>query len=365
MFRRRAHAFKFTLILSVSANKLRAMRKWLRPVILTVLVSFLLGIWFSLRKAENHILSRLKTLPKVVLLTDHPEWWRALADKARTQAILDLELITPPRAEWEAVIKDSAHGCHLVAIKSLFQKDLAVNQIISPFPDELATHWDQVHPDFRPKDSREKHFYLPVAWSVTRWRQSEDTPSANGRLQIKTSPDEALLAAYDLNLVGPAESDGGDEELDWSAIAKAAWNRLTATAFFDFTGVETTIPPFPVKGLQEFAKEDLQVPPPKDFPAAAELNLWTYGLSLCQSPVPPTVLARFFQWFLDPEQLALFLKSSQLNGAMASLEHGGIPEIQRPSGLRRFSLAKLRQRDLSWSIATAWHEIFSVDTKEK
>jgi hypothetical protein len=332
------------------------MRKWLRPLLLTCLVSFLLGIWFSLQKAENHILSRLKSLPKVVLLTDHPEWWGPLADSARKQAVFDLEISSPSRTEWEAVIKGANGGCHLVAIKSLFENYFAGNEIIAPFPDELASHWDQVHPDFRLKTIRQKRYFLPLAWSVSRWRAAEGTPGPLARLQIKTSPDEALLAAYDLNLVGSAETE--DEESDWSTLAESAWEQFKGKAFFDLTGAETTVPTYPVKGTLEYISEEPADPPPSDVPTGTESNLWTYGLSLCRGQLPPQTLARVLFWLMEPEQLSLFLKTSRLSGALSSLEHGGIPETQRPSALRRFSLAKLRQRELSWPVAAAWHEIF-------
>ncbi len=332
------------------------MRRWLRPVLLTGLVSFLLGMWFSLQKAENHILGHLKTLPKIKLLTDQPNWWRDVAARAARSGIVELEIISPPRHQWESVIRATEHGCHAVALRSFFENFFVNNDILAPFPGELKTHLDQVHADFRAKESQDEIYFLPLAWSVSRWRAEPGQTNKDARFCIKTSPDEALMIAYDMNLVGGPESS---EELDfdWTAIAEAAWTKFSAKAFFDLTGAETSVPRFPVKGSQEYVESEELGSLPLDFPAGSASNLWTYGLSLCRTPTKTQALSRFFTWLMAPEQMALLLRASALKGALQSLEQPGIPVEQRPSALRKFSLSKMRQPELEWPMAAAWYEL--------
>lgn len=332
------------------------MHRWLRPLLLTCLVSFFLGIWFSLQKAETKIFSRLKTLPHFKLLTDQPEWWQPIAEAARQEGVVELELLSPKRHEWEGLMRSDHGGCHLVALKSYFERYFVGNEVILPFPSALESHWDQIHPDFR--SGNRPYHSLPLLWSVAGWQPNSETMGGgDSRLRIRTSPDEALLLAYDLSLIANPESMDEGEDLDWPTVAKEAWNQLKNQVVFEFSRLETAIPLFPVKGTQIYASEDKDTAGIQTLPNSKENVLWTYGLSLCRTPVATEHLDRFFQWLLQAETLRQLVQQSELGGTASALDHVDLPPAQQPSGLRRFSLARLRHRELTWPMAAAWYDL--------
>ncbi|MGE0763844.1 MAG: hypothetical protein AB7N80_11250 [Bdellovibrionales bacterium] len=332
------------------------MRQKLRPILLITLVSFLLGLWLSLRHAEQDLLKRLREAPTLTILTDQPTWWRRIAELAEAQGVARLALLTPPRREWQETLNKTKASCDLVTTKSYFLRHFHNHKWLDPLPKGVA--WSELlHPDFRDSTpGLDTPTYLPLLWSVTAW-QTISNANEDGRLELKTSLDDALLIAIDLN---ESRDDFNEEEpLDNHETAEQLWNQTKENISLALNQPDTHIPLKPIKATQRFvteAREEKNPTPLND--RLSHNDLWTWGLGVCRGHAQSAALQDFVSWLLENDNVSLMAADSLMALTVMSGEHAR-ENLWHPSNLRGFNLERLRRRELSWDLAAAWEELFS------
>ncbi len=331
------------------------MRSRLRPLILVTLVSFLLGLWLSLRNAEKDLLDSLRAPPELVLLTDQPQWWTSVTQKARKESIVNLQILSQPRRLWSGTLNRAKAGCHLVTTKSFFLRHFLTHKWLESV-DKADTWRELLHPDFREiNEGIQSRQFLPLLWSVTTW-QPASTPPTEKRVRLKTSLDDALLVAIDLR---ENRDDGFTDTTDNLETVEQIWNDTKDRLSLAITHPETHVPVEPVKAVQKFiteSRDENQIPePPFNFD-----DLWTWGVGFCPGHSNSPEAVEFINWLLEPQNISLLGHESGLGLTLMSGDHENDSK-RRPSNLRGFSLERLRRRELSWDLAAAWEDLFTHD----
>lgn len=332
------------------------MHRWVRPFLLVTIVSFLLGLWLSLRRAEHSLLAELKALPEVVLLTDQPSWWKGLSDMARRENIAELRVVQLPRKRWSevATAQNPNDSCDLVAFPSFYAHHFIAQKWIKTLAPRKDSLWDQVHPDFRDIPSGVgRGRFLPLIWSLSFWLAQADK---DGRLEVRTSIDEALLLALDLH---PAEIEIEEQDAaDSSDFAQALWTKTQGQITLNLNAKNDSEPPSKIKASQVYATRiATEFTPLDNIPKADKATLSSYGISLCASAKDQDGALAFLDWLIKPENVTLLSYSAGMASTFSSSDAGNIPATLRPSYLRKFSLALIRQRELNWDLASAWHDL--------
>lgn len=342
------------------------MRRVLRPLFVAGLVSFLLGVWFSLNRVEKGLLQKIQNSKSITLLTDDPELWEPLAELSDLDGPVSLRITSAARTDWEDILKSKSGPkvCDFVAIKSFYLSDLIQEQMVAPYSQEDLWWRSELHPDFQsPAFDPQKSHFLPLLWSVTQWRPSDLTQKSDWRWLVRTSSDEALLLAYDLKLTEAIEGDS--EGLEWSVVAFRLWQSLKNQVLLAFGTSDTFVPIAPVKATQ--------VSSPEFFDAAGsgtrvdrnalptdKMDLWLLGLGICPGQDSRDSARRdFLKWLLRPEVQIQLAERTQMGSTLMSMAHFSGEKSASPMGLREFSLNRLRQRNLPWRLGAVWADVLT------
>ena len=329
------------------------MRRKLRPILLVTLVSFLLGLWLSLRNAEHDLLQRLREAPVLTILTDQPDWWQSVARRAEYLGIAKLELVHPARRSWGEILNPTNSKCDLLTVKSYFLRHFSNKKWLESVRDN-SPWWELLHPDFQDTPATlHPGQYLPLLWSVTTWQVSNPT-TTDGRLELKTSLDDALLVAIDLHET--TDDFNESQQIDNQETAEQLWNYVKENISMSFNQPETNIPLKPVKAVQTFVTE-AQEKNSSDSKLSHN-DLWTWGLGVCPGHRDNKALNDFIVWLLEPQNMALMAQDSRLGLTTMSGEHNPV-SLLRPSNLRGFKLENLRRRELSWDLSSAWEDLLT------
>jgi hypothetical protein len=338
------------------------MPSWLRSLILIGTVSFFLGVWFHLRKFDQGPTLRFSEVPEIVLLTDEPSWWAPVVEMAATDSVARIKIQSPPRREWEAYLRQAPAKCTLVAFKSYFQKYFADNHLLQSFAPQWDPLFDQVSPDFQvPLLGRHKSG-LPLLWSTARWKLVDAKAGSTARMVVESSLDDALLIAYDFNLVDVNDED--PDTIDWPREADKVWSALQSSRIAVRTSQpEFAVPEIPISAIRQYdtRPEDMS-PTITSIPGSNAVDLWTYNIGVCPGQQNARGIEALLAWLVKSEASARLTEESHLASTVLALDHGGSLEPHRqPSALRHLPLARLRHRELDWPLAVAWEESLRAD----
>lgn len=333
------------------------MARLLRPLIFVGVISFMLGLWLSLRRAESNLFAHLREPRTITILTDEPEWWHPLVRKARQDGVAEVQLLTPSRRRWGDLLSSKTPKCHLVTTSSFFVSQFASHHWLDAQSTALDKARDQIHPDFRDLGGSGKPEFLPLLWSVTLWSE-EKSPDPSARLAIHTSLDEALLVALDLH---PGEMDMVDPDTtDPIELVRQLWAKVEDEVTLSLKQSEYAVPLSSVKARQLYASQVSSpvITPTENLPNNGQANLWYYGAGVCPGQLQSSEIQEFVQWLLRPENMALLANESGMSVTVSAAENERLPANQRPSFLRQLPLGMVKGRELPWDLAAAWMDFW-------
>lgn len=340
------------------------MSRLLRPLIFVSIVSFLLGLWLSLRKAETNLLDQMQELPQITLLTDTPDWWTSVARKARQERVAQLQIVSPSRTQWGEWLAPDRAKCDLVATHSYFLTHFLENKWLAPKTATSERWADQIHPDFRDLPGSSLGEFLPLLWSVTLWEPGDDK-NPGGRLVVNTSVDDALFLALDLH---PESSEPSEQDAeDLNARSKKIWGSSESEIMLNLAPTEFAVPTAPVKAQLLYAHKmkDPKIQTLESLPANSQGSLWYYGVGRCRNSPPNVATENFMAWLLKTENLKELANESDMALTAAAADNEAIPSNQRPSFLRQLPLGGLKRRELPWDLAAAWLEFWQTPQDSK
>jgi len=338
------------------------MKRLVRPLFILTVVSFMLGLWFSLSRFERSLVKQISEPPIINLLTYSTAPWQHLHMTSpvllRVNAIQNTDL-------FEQALRSESPGCDVVAIDSLTARFFIENHLLKPWRPEKLKNSHLIGADFRSLAADPAGTFLfPLFWTMAEWRKTSDwketetlsealsQPSWKKRINLQTPVEDQLAIALDLGL---ATSEVGIEE-DGEILPDI---NEPARILSDQFLIKTTPSEAEAKKVQAIRRLVTTPPDPhlsSTYPLinSSQLDFWVLGLGLCAHSKNVDSAHVFLDALLEDPSYFKVLKKLPYATTLTTGEHQDIPDYQKPSLLRAMELARIQQRELSWALMRPW-----------